>query len=271
MQPTSDQQPVLRALGVAIRFGGVAALRGVDLIVPRGAIVSLIGPNGAGKTTLFNLLTGEYQPSQGEIWLGGVCIAGPSRRSRRPIRPNEVTTLGVGRTFQNIRIFGQMTALENVLVGMHCRLSSRWWDAALRTPRFLREERDATARARELLALVGLVERADDWARSLPYGEQRRLELARALATEPVILLLDEPTAGMNPGETMAMTAFISNIRDRLGLTILLIEHDMRVVMRISERITVLDFGKVIAEGTPEEIRADPGVIAAYLGSSMAH
>jgi branched-chain amino acid transport system ATP-binding protein len=269
-RPQQSREDLLRAEHVAIHFGGVAALRGVDIRVPQGAIVSLIGPNGAGKTTLFNVLTGEYRPSQGEVWLGSTCTARASGDGKVGLRPDQVTALGVGRTFQNIRLFGQMTTLDNVLIGMHCRLKSRWWDAAVRTPRFMREEKRAETRGLELLELVGLSGRAASVARNLPYGEQRRLEIARALAVEPRLLLLDEPTAGMNPNETVELTALIAGLRDRLGLTVLLIEHDMRVVMRISDRITVLNFGEVIAEGSPEQIQRDPKVIAAYLGSSRS-
>jgi branched-chain amino acid transport system ATP-binding protein len=260
---------LLEARDIEMRFGGVTALKGVSFRVPANAIVSLIGPNGAGKTTLFNVMTGEYRPTGGEVVFDGTCVARAVGRRVSGLSPDRVTALGIGRTFQNIRVFRNMSALENVLVGMHCRLRyHHWWEAAVRTPRFISEEREAAERALDLLTYVGLAGRAEDWAGSLPYGEQRRLEIARALATDPKLLLLDEPTAGMNPAETDEMTAFISRIREERGVSILLIEHDMRVVMRISERVTVLDFGEVIAEGPPDQIRRDPKVVRAYLGTA---
>ena len=262
--------PLLVTRWVGIHFGGVVALKNVDFTVPRGSIVSLIGPNGAGKTTFFNVLTGEYQPTSGEVMFVEACIARASGRRASGLTPDRVTSLGIGRTFQNIRLFGHMSSLDNVLVGMHHHLRSHWWDAAVRAPQFLREELTAAEHARDLLAYVGLKHREHDLARNLPYGEQRRLEIARALATEPKLLLLDEPTAGMDPVETIEMTAFISRLRVERSLAILLIEHDMRVVMRVSDRVTVLDFGEVIAEGRPEEIQQDARVIKAYLGTSTA-
>jgi len=266
----STTTPLLDAHAVGIRFGGVVALKSVDFTVPRDSIVSLIGPNGAGKTTFFNVLTGEYRPTHGEVVFDGTCIARASGGRVSGLTSDRVTSLGIGRTFQNIRLFGHMSALDNVLVGMHRHLRSHWWDAAVRAPRFLVEERRAADRARDLLAYVGLKHREHDWARNLPYGEQRRLEIARALATEPKLLLLDEPTAGMNPVETVDMTAFIVRLRAERGVAILLIEHDMRVVMRVSDRVTVLDFGEVIAEGRPEEIQRNARVIKAYLGTATA-
>jgi branched-chain amino acid transport system ATP-binding protein len=260
---------LVRARGVIKRFGGLVAVNNVDFDIPRGGIVSLIGPNGAGKTTFFNMITGAYVPTGGEIVFDGTPIVRTQGNRVRSMKPHEVTALGIGRTFQNIRLFGTMSALDNVLVGQHLHLRSRWWDAVLRTPRMRIEEERAVARAHELLEFVGLT-RPHSWARNLPYGDQRRLEIARALATSPKLLLLDEPTAGMNTSETRELTQFIRRLRAELGLTVLLIEHDMRVVMGISDRVTVLDYGEVLAEGTPDEVRANPRVIEAYLGRGAA-
>ncbi len=255
---------LLQADKVTMRFGGLVANRDVDFVIPRGAIVSLIGPNGAGKTTFFNQLTGMLEPTSGDITFAGKSLVGRT--------PHEIVEMGIGRTFQNIRLFGAMTVLANVMVGRHVRMTSPWWGSLLRLPAVRAEEADTKRRAQELLELVGLPRQyEEDWAKNLPYGDQRRLELARALASEPKLLLLDEPTAGMNPGETAQMTELIKHLRDELDLTVLLIEHDMKVVMGISERITVLDHGELLAEGKPEEIRANPAVIEAYLGKQATN
>jgi branched-chain amino acid transport system ATP-binding protein len=322
---------VLQARKVTKAFGGLIAVREVDLEIPEGSIISLIGPNGAGKTTFFNVIVGILDPTGGDVRLGGRRLIGrPVRAYLEPVmwvlpaaaigvltalafvatsspeiaaggavvaifalatmflaaiirprwyvqllkrggifrsaKPNEMVHAGIGRTFQNIRLFANMTALENVLVGMHIQMKSNVVDALLSTGKARKEEVWAEGRANELLTLVGLAGRGGVVARNLPYGDQRRLELARALGSNPKLLLLDEPTAGMNPNETVTLMALINKLRSELGLSVLLIEHDMRVVMGISDRITVLDHGERIAEGTPEEIRTNPKVIEAYLG-----
>jgi branched-chain amino acid transport system ATP-binding protein len=242
------------------QFGGLVAVDDVNIHVAPKTIHSIIGPNGAGKTTLFNVLTGVYKPEHGVVKLEGHRISGRL--------PEHIAARGVGRTFQNIRLFGSMKVFENVLVGAHGHTRYNYFDALFQTPRYSRGEKVAREKALELLEYTGLKHRVEELARNLPYGEQRRLEIARALAVQPKLLLLDEPAAGMNPSESVALKDLIRKIRDELGITIVLIEHHMQVVMEISDRVTVLDYGKKIAEGTPAEIRDNPEVIEAYLGSS---
>ncbi len=258
--------PILQVSGLTMDFGGIRALNNLDLDVNEGEIVALIGPNGAGKTTFFNCVTGIYRPTKGKINLY-------QKKHDRTIslvgmKPNQVTEKGLARTFQNIRLFSQMTVLENVMIGRHCRTHAFILGALIRDKRTMREEEEIIQTSYEILEKIGLASYVNEFAKNLPYGAQRRLEIARALATEPALLLLDEPAAGMNPQETIELVNLIQEIADE-GQSILLIEHDMKLVMSLSERIFVMDYGKKIAQGTPAEIRNNPAVIKAYLGEEV--
>jgi branched-chain amino acid transport system ATP-binding protein len=249
---------LLNATQVVKRFGGLIAVNKMNFHLEKGEIVSIIGPNGAGKTTFFNTITGIYKPEEGSIIFNGKSLVG--------LRPDQIAERGISRTFQNIRLFSNMTVIENILVGMHPHLKQSAVDSVFRLPSFKKEELNAEKKAEELMEYVGLKDVGNELAKNLPYGGQRRVEIARALAADPLLLLLDEPTAGMNPLETEDAIKLFRRIRDERGITVLLIEHDMRVVMNISERISVMDYGEKIAEGSPVEIRANPRVVEAYLG-----
>ena len=257
---------LLEVRGLTMDFGGLRAMDSVSLDIYAGEIVALIGPNGAGKTTFFNCVTGIYKPTAGDVMLHP-----PGGKSRRinGMKPNSITTLGMARTFQNIRLFPAMTVLENVMIGRHCRTATTIVDAILGSPRSIREERETVDKSYQLLERVGLAKEADEFARNLSYGAQRRLEIARAMATDPFLLLLDEPAAGMNPQETHDLDELILRSRAEDKLAILLIEHDMKLVMSISDRIYVVEYGKEIAQGTPREIKENPRVIEAYLGEEV--
>ena len=260
--PNVPDKPILDIRGLTMNFGGIKALDHLDLHVRQGEIVALIGPNGAGKTTFFNCLTGIYRPTSGELLL---TLPGKATKRLNGLKPNKITQQGLARTFQNIRLFSNMTVLENVMIGRHCRTRAKVLGAVFRDKKTRREEREIVALSCSILERMGLVDMLNEFAKNLPYGAQRRLEIARALATGPSVLLLDEPAAGMNPQETAELDSLITEIRND-GLSILLIEHDMKLVMSLSDNIFVMDYGKKIAQGTPNEIRNNPAVIKAYLG-----
>jgi len=257
-----NQRPLLEITALNKNFGGLRAVKDFDMIIPQGGLVGLIGPNGAGKTTVFNLITGIYVATSGSIKFKGAEIVG--------LPPFDITKMGIARTFQNIRLFGNLTVLDNVRIAYHPHAGYGLADAVLRTPRFFQKEKELTEQAQEFLSVFNLQDRQGVIAKNLPYGEQRRLEIARALAADPTLLLLDEPAAGMNPNEVVNLMELIHFIRDRFKLTILLIEHQMRVVMGVCEHITVMDFGEVIARGNPAEIQSNPRVVEAYLGRGSA-
>ncbi|WP_373498613.1 ABC transporter ATP-binding protein [Desulfococcus sp.] len=260
-------EPILEVRKLTMDFGGLRALDHVDLDIRQGEIVALIGPNGAGKTTFFNCVTGIYAPTAGDILISP---RGKTRKERiNGLKPNRVTEKGMARTFQNIRLFQNMTVLENVMIGRHCRTRSGIAGAVFRSPQTRREEQDAVDASYEILKKIGLAHCVNEFAKNLPYGAQRRLEIARAMATNPFLILLDEPAAGMNPQETKVLDELILKIRDEEKISLLLIEHDMKLVMSLSDRIFVMDYGKKIAQGTPEEIKSNPAVIKAYLGEDI--
>jgi branched-chain amino acid transport system ATP-binding protein len=260
-------EPILEIRKLCMDFGGLRAIDTLDLHIRQGEIVALIGPNGAGKTTVFNCLTGIYKPSEGEM----LARSPKTQEARRlnGLKPNQVTAVGLARTFQNIRLFGNMTVLENIMIGRHCRTSAGISGAIFRNRGTREEEKRIAQDSYDVLKKIGLARYVNDYAKNLPYGAQRRLEIARAMATDPFLLLLDEPAAGMNPQETDELNELIIGIREEEGITILLIEHDMKLVMRLSDRIYVVDYGKKIAEGRPEEIKRNPAVVKAYLGEEV--
>jgi branched-chain amino acid transport system ATP-binding protein len=266
-------KPLLELEKLTMDFGGLRAVNEVDFTIHSGEIVALIGPNGAGKTTFFNCVTGVYKPTHGDIFVNVPEDSTEGRGGMKirlnGMKPNHITNIGLARTFQNIRLFQNMTVLENVLIGHHLRLRQGLFASVMRTPTFLREEAESVEKAIGFLKVMKLEEHINDLAKNLSYGDQRRLEIARALATEPFLLLLDEPAAGMNPKETAALNKDIKRLQEEEDMTILLIEHDMNLVMSLSERIYVMDYGQLIAQGTPAEIRKNPAVIKAYLGEEV--